>query len=356
MGKKRRFGGVAFTANRNFHGEAQSHKTMPSPNNQLPKAAPQSRSLFHYTNAEGLVGILENQTLHATHSNFLNDSTECKSILAVLLPTIEAELREVVPRLVEEKVFDRAILTDYGDEIYVREAEKMLQAMILATDRTAPFFITSFCIHDIDSPAFDHGLLSQWRGYARGGFAIEFDEQALDGLNQKERDKFRYQGLLTEKVTYRNHSEEVSPEKFGGLAGALLKSLFPKVSSKLTEILGSKSTVDFAGPFLSIAPFLKNANFEEENEYRIVALCNRPTKVESNDRREVKTIKFRPKPNGELIPFIALYEGLSGKLPIKGIILGPHQQQQSRRMALEILLEKCGLDIPIKVSEIPFRG
>jgi hypothetical protein len=40
---------------------------------ELP-APPQS--LYHYTDGEGLLGILTSRSLHATHSSFLNDQTE----------------------------------------------------------------------------------------------------------------------------------------------------------------------------------------------------------------------------------------------------------------------------------------
>jgi hypothetical protein len=323
--------------------------------NKVSNLSQTSRSLFHYTDVDGLIGILENQTLRATHSDFLNDSTECRTILSILLPMIETELREIVPKLVDLKVLNPTIMTDFGGEIYKLEAQKMLQAMVSATNNVAPYFITSFCIHDPSDPAYQHGLLSQWRGYARGGFAIEFDEVGLDKLNMEENKTHRYQGLVTEKVIYRDHADHVKSEAFSGLAGALLKNIFPKASDKLTGVLGSKSTDDIGKSFLSTAPFLKNASFEEENEYRIVALCNRPSVADPNDKRAIKPIQFRGKSNGEIIPFIALYEEMKITLPIKSIIAGPHHQQSSRIAALEILLEKCKLDVPIRSSEIPFR-
>lgn len=315
-----------------------------------------SRSLFHYTTADGLVGILENQSLFATHSEFLNDSSECKSILAVLLPRVEAELREVVPLLVERRLFHPSILTDNGDEIYRQEAENMLQALPSAGNHTAPYFISSFCIHEPDTSAYTQGLLSQWRGYGRGGFAIEFDEHTLDRLNVEENESRRYQGIITDQVTYQNHDDRVKNEYFSGFAGALLKNLFPKLSDQLDAILGPKTTDDFARPFLSIAPFLKDPSFEEENEYRIVALCNRPNIKDESDHRSAKPIRFRTKASGQLVPYVALYEELKTKLPIKSIIIGPHPHQSSQQMALEILLEKAGFtDVAIRLSSIPFR-
>jgi hypothetical protein len=184
-------------------------------------------------------------------------------------------------------------------------------------------------------------------------------------LNHEEREKFRYQGILANKVEYENHHARVRTEDFAGFAGALLKNLIPDAVAKVPDLLGTRVTDDFARPFLSVAPFLKHASFEEENEYRIVALCNRPTVSDENDKRLVKPIKFRARSTGQVVPYISLYEqpktggGLMRqskvKLPVKSIIVGPHRHQYAQRAALEILLEQAGLEVPIRFSGIPFR-
>jgi hypothetical protein len=314
-----------------------------------------SRSLFHYTSAQGLVGILESQSLFATHSEFLNDTTECKIIREILLPRLEAELKDAVPKLVQRKIMDPAVLSDMSDNLFRQEADNMLRAMSQAANSTAPYFISSFCVHEAGTPAYNHGLLSQWRGYAKGGFAIEFDEAGIDDLNKAEQRSYRYQGIATDRVVYKDHDKKVTAEQFTGIGTALLKSLIPKVADQLTDVLGTKTVDDFAHPFLSIAPFLKHESFEEEKEYRIVALCNRPTVYEEDDERPSKNIRFRSNVSGQVIPYISLYEGLKTQLPIKSIIIGPHQHQSGRQLSAEILLEQLGLVIPIKIFEIPFR-
>ena len=160
-----------------------------------------SRSLFHYTSADGLVGILQTQSLFATHSAFLNDSTECRIIRDILLPRLEKELREATPKLIERRVMDPKILTDFGDELFRQEADNMLQAMSQATNNTAPYFITSFCVHEPNTPAYNDGLLSQWRGYAKGGFAIELDEIGIDDLNVADEPGIGIRGLLRTQLS-----------------------------------------------------------------------------------------------------------------------------------------------------------
>jgi hypothetical protein len=315
----------------------------------------QSRSLFHYTTGEGLIGILSSQSLHATHAHFLNDLSEGRLILEILRPVLESELAEVTPTLIRLGLMRSDFMTHFGNSIYRREADNMLGAMTRATDNVAPYFISSFCIHDEKDSAYQHGLLSQWRGYARGGFAIEFDEVEIDRLNSQEHKTFSYQGMFTDTVAYKDHADRVDTKNFAGFASMMLRNILKTNSEDAIKILGNKTAVDYAPYFLSAAPFLKHPSFEEENEYRIVALCSRSNLAKSLGTRPEKPIKFRTRSTGQVVPYISFYEEMKTKLPIKGIIVGPQAEQENGRMAAEILLEQCGITAPIRMSEIPFR-
>jgi hypothetical protein len=41
---------------------------------------------------------------------------------------------------------------------------------------------------------------------------------------------------------------------------------------------------------------------------------------------------------------------------IKRIIIGPHQEKEKRKRAIEILLNQLGIDAEVSVSEIPYLG
>jgi len=256
-----------------------------------------SRSLFHYTSGEGLLGILGSGTLFASHYNFLNDKTEGNTLRELLLPLLEKETRTFVPKLIKEGIIKPELLAAHGANYYKDEVGKMFDSMTAATDSVSPYFITSFCMHEEGTSDHAHGLLSQWRGYARGGYAIKFDEFAIDELTKRESAKCRLQGILTDSVHYRDLDKIVSAERFEGFAAALFKAVLeqvlPNAVRKLTEILGDKTSEDFADPYLSTVPFIKNIGFEEENEYRIVALCNRVDVAEDGDDREYKPMHFR---------------------------------------------------------------
>jgi hypothetical protein len=316
-----------------------------------------SRSLFHYTTAQGLLGIIKDQALFATHADFSNDSSECKLIRAYIANVLSSEYKELVPQLIDMKIIDPDLLRMHGILVFEKEADNSVNAMLRATNNTAPYFVTSFCIHDDKSYEYSHGLLSQWRGYGLGGFAIEFDELEIDKLIEAELAGWKYQGILSNTVAYEDHEQHADPSRFKGMAGAFLREILPKKipDEDLNKILGTQTIDDYGRHFLSVAPFLKHRGFREESEYRIVALCNRPTKNDPGDERKVKEIHFRSRQDGHVVPYISLFENLDKPLPIKGIIIGPHPQQDNQRGAVELLLERYGVKAPVRVSELPFR-
>jgi hypothetical protein len=330
----------------------------------LPVTPPKSRSLFHYTTAEGLLGIVRDRALFATHADFANDSSECRVILPYLTKILENEFSQIVPKLIKLKAMSHGILIDYGNSLYEEEARNCVRTMLRAANNTTPYFITSFCVHDKKDHAYSHGLLSQWRGYAVGGFAIEFDELSIDELNKEEHAGWQYSGILTNVVEYENHEDRVRSADFKGMAGAFLRTILQKelVSAMLSgkrkeldDILGNAPMGRFTRPFLSVAPFLKHIGFSEESEYRILALCNRPTKSEPGDKRKIKKFNFKSRRDGNVVPYIAMYAGLGKPLPIKGIIIGPHAQQENQRTAVELLLEQHDIKAEVRVSATPFR-
>jgi hypothetical protein len=62
-----------------------------------------------------------------------------------------SELKEAVPKLVQRKIMAPNALSDFDDDLFRQEANTMLRAMSDAANETAPYFITSFCIHDAGS-------------------------------------------------------------------------------------------------------------------------------------------------------------------------------------------------------------
>lgn len=314
---------------------------------------PKSRSLFHYTNAAGLIGIIQSQSLFATHANFLNDSAECKILVDLLRPRITEETKRLSDQLIQLGLLKKDILLE-GESIFSKQADVVLNSILRATENISPIYICSLCLHDPEQPAYKNGLLSQWRGYGSGGFAIEFDELQIDQLTLLENSSFRYQGLLTNVVHYDDHEQAAKLDRFDGLAKATHRNLFER-DKVMNEIFGDKQIDHFMLPLLSTLPFLKDAGFREENEYRIAALCNRPGVGKLEDPRAPKDVHFRSSVSGAVVPYIKLFAGLTEKLPIKAILVGPHRNQDNQQTALRLLLDQHQIDAEIRRSELTFR-
>src|SRR5258706_1080187 len=137
-------------------------------------------------------------------------------------------------------------------------------------------------MHDAGSEESEHGLLSQWRGYGLGGFAIEFDTDELDKLTQLENAQRSVQMISTRKVAYRDHEAKADLKRFEGLSRATLGNAFRAVAPSLAartdvaEVIGNRPLEDFVRRFLETVPFLKTPRFEGEREYRLVASATRP--------------------------------------------------------------------------------
>jgi hypothetical protein len=313
--------------------------------NASPPPGKISRPLFHYTDARGLIGILETKCLFATHADFLNDSSECQLLKGIVGPQLVSEFEEAA------KKFPRMAILNKTPEQLV---DAVFNSVLTTIERTSPFYITSFCLHPDGSEGYANGLLSQWRGYASGGFAIQFDEDDLDQLTVLENHKFSHAGILTERVHYKDHAKQVDLRKFEGMAGSMLLSI-SEDASEVAKIFGDKKLVEYMKPFLEVVPFLKNGGFSEEQEYRSVALCIRPGHRPDIDKRDIRDVSFRVSSNGSVLPYVKLFNELERELSIKAVIIGPHHNQENQRKAVSLLLEQHKVKADVRLSKIPFR-
>ena len=154
--------------------------------------------LFHYTNAKGLTGIIESQSIWATDYRYLNDSTEIKFFLQyclsdLLRPISEEYLNELITQDSNAQLsIDRQGGREKVISSYIRDTldvgEKIFLGSQNAEDALAEPYIISFCTAPKPEDHYyqlvsKHGLLSQWRSYGRdGGYAIVFDTARLTKL------------------------------------------------------------------------------------------------------------------------------------------------------------------------------
>ena len=219
------------------------------------------KSLFHYTSREVFWKIVEDETFLARHILFSNDSEEYE--------------------LGKEKI-DK-ILKQIGSTADIEEPEKNERYMIC------------FCE--------EKDLLSQWRGYAQNGIAMEFDfSLGRYGLTNADGTKTQFssyhcftlvnnEAAMKKKVYDKDDSAEYNVEEYE----KRYVSRTDKKSEKLVtlciaapykvfyveknesedndfdKMLQSLQSMDNTVPnLIKLIPYIKNEKFGEEMEYRLV--------------------------------------------------------------------------------------
>jgi len=314
--------------------------------------------LYHYTTWDGLIGILQTQTLWATHYKFLNDYSEIVLFRDKLISLILPYVREAYEKLIKQSPHIEQSINEKGGlgQVVQHDTEVVIDAQYRATGDE--IYILSFCGQHENPNVNRNGLLSQWRGYgAGGGFALVFDTQKLEEMLEVEAKRFEYSAGHFSDLIYSDDEKKLKEElsdELSILANNVKQFFHHAKFSEKEESDASKCYI----PFVKCISRYKHYGFSEENEVRIVAL---PTvldqeylKLASSNGVKLKPekeIKFRKK-NGQHIPYIELFNSIDIDLPIEKIIVGPHKEKETRVAALRAMLRKTKIEITC--SDIPY--
>lgn len=302
--------------------------------------------LFHYTSAAGLKGILETQSLWASHALHQNDAEEIKLFFDRRLTTIiEEELSAV--STAENQGSIKATAVQFKDSI---------KKVTLAFNQP---YIFSMCGTN-DGRIAEHGLLSQWRGYGKeGGYALVFETGGFKQQLGRERDRFHYQSMQWANVYYHDEksaNQRVAPEIFQ--AEMALRAGIREFASNPGEDV-MQSTYEAV---TTLSCLYKHWGFAEEHEIRVVAIPAHSSvrNAASLDGKPAKPQRTFIR-SGCPIPYIELLAPptrASPKelLPIRRIIVGPHRDKEQRRDAVQLIIDEVGIQAEVTISEIPYIG
>jgi len=200
------------------------------------------RYLYHYTNAQGVLGILQSNRIWATNSRFMNDPTEIA----------------YATRLVRE-IMESVWLKE--DTRLLRELKDSVSHFINEYENNARVYIACFCTQG--------DLLSQWRGYGAvgGGYAIGFiarhiGAQDFTSLNPPE--------PILRKVIYdRRTQERLVSDWLRGLS--ILEHARRKKPSQTKALQRSDQAWGEFNMFLSeCLNWFKDPTYREEQEWRVI--------------------------------------------------------------------------------------
>jgi hypothetical protein len=277
--------------------------------------------LYHYTTAQGLLGILKTGSLWATNSRFLNDPTEIEYATQLF-------------RRIADEEFGK-----YGSPspTHVAYWQKCVASWLDYYEQEAKVYVACFSA--------DGDLLSQWRGYGAtgGGYAIGF---ATTPLPQSQQDVGATPGFAMRRVIYNPNTQE-------GLVRERVKALCEPGKTSSRDQEGWFSTF-----FSECLNCFKHPAFEEEREWRAIQFGRQAG-------RDISSLKFDFRTSlSRIIDYTQLNlkatDGkFAGKLPISAVCYGPTLDAKTTERSLKILLGAHGYDVGlvhIKRSKVPFTG
>jgi hypothetical protein len=263
-------------------------------------------TLSHYTTLEGLKGIVETGLLWASNASFLNDKAELSHALKV------AKL--AIVKLSSEKT--------------MKQWSPMLKKVIAEfEDGGVPdTFVACFCRSDDN--------LSQWRGYGGTvqGVSLTFDRKKIS--KRLEPDKAAFFKVQYSKLSTAQKLSTALSEEIGKLAGLDELVGEPNETQRYNELRDRVS---------ALLPRFKHLGFADEREWRYAI----QRKVEPKD------LRFRVS-NNKVVPYIMI--GAShNPLPITAARIGPGPDQELTMRSVKLFLNSSGYDVPVTMSEVPFR-
>lgn len=254
--------------------------------------------LYHYTDADGLLGLLGKPKAPAeiwmSQIQYLNDHKEwwhAYEFIGDSLWTLKSDARPIV------KSF-----ADYWH-----------QSLGIKNHNNRPTgaFQRTFIFSVSEAP----DLLSQWRGYTpNGGYCIEFNPAALQSIAQKN-------GFQLRKCIYEDQEkQELVQAFFNSLVQELLSgAISPEVEKQIPDTrqaIISSAGLKLQQQFGQFACYFKHSSFREEKEWRLFGVVP----AGGTDPRE----RWRTR-RDLILPYcaIALPDSINGEPIINGIIVGP---------------------------------
>jgi hypothetical protein len=277
--------------------------------------------LYHYTRETGLLGIIKDRQIWATHTQYLNDRREFLHAVDLVGGEIQ--------RLLDNQS------TRHAEAPRNEALKRMLSALSPSPEHV------NVCVCSLSE---DSDSLSQWRAYGgSSGFAIGFSPEVLGAAVEK-------QGFFLAKCIYDPTDQlDVVQALVGEVLDEHLSNRWVSEDPEMDELL-RKNGGNLLPYLYRYAPMLKDRSFEEEREWRIIS---RPIPAHSLDCREGRSL---------IIPYFRLPLWEDGqKTQIHEIVVGPTRDGErsvssvSRLVRGRRVISDRGVDTLVRSSQVPYR-
>jgi Protein of unknown function (DUF2971) len=308
-----------------------------------PRPTPATGLLHHYTTADGLKGIIENNELWATSAYFLNDSSEITYGYGLLKEVLDDWLKK------NQRPDDSMTLG------VARGLRQLFGEDLLNRNMIRPIYLACFCEDD--------NLLSQWRTYGQsGGYALGFKVPpniAIAGLGFKPEPN-----TYTAKWARVEYDRNEQAKKCSDILNPLL-AVFddPDTARAITKVT-DHPLCGYSQIFRGIADLLleeivsfKNEAFKVEKEWRVIVRQREFTKQGTDDGGKTPMAVHFLTSHGMVVPYIKLIPtDPAKKLPIACVRTGPMLDKTTAGMGVYTMLEKNGFPhLQVRGSEISVR-
>jgi hypothetical protein len=274
-------------------------------------------NLYHYTNLDGLQGILNNSEIWLSNMYFLNDKNEYELGLRIVIEELE--------------VYKKGFSILKSTKHFVEALEK---AIDFIKDKEPPYILSLTANND---------LLSQWRGYTNNGVGVNigFDKEFF------RKNSFKvYKCLYDSKEQRKLISHIITESIFMFVGISHSQGIFEE--DKEAELKDYENAILIAGNYfidrtILACSLIKDNSFAEEDEWRALFI------------NKNKDISFLNK-GTFLKPFIKYsFDNLNEA--ISEIIIGPNPEKELCHLSIKLLLEKYNISTDkISISDIPYRN
>lgn len=271
--------------------------------------------LYHYTDLEGLKGILTSRSFWFTHSSSFNDPSELvygRALVADVLRALEDEESDSAARKFLRKLSNlSAGFEALGYNVYA----------------------VSFCESD--------NLLSQWRAYAsRGqGFSIGIRLTSDTVFYERLHNRNSATHVVLRRIVYdrREQADIVSRYVAAVLESVKKARTRRERSGNIPEVWDSVVVMQTLNVLFDLMLSFKHPAFSEEREWRLIKVLQSEFKSE--------LVRFRHG-DGQLVPYIPIYLGETRQsqlfFPIVSIKVGPMLDESSWKQVLEVFAYSQG--------------
>ena len=268
--------------------------------------------IYHYSDLNGLQGIISNHDLWLTQSRYSNDDEE-------LIHGFE---------IMREALQEAAAATKSNQyRTYLKHVEQIFEI-----PPTEGVYICSFCEKD--------NLLSQWRSYSANGtgVSIGFDPKRFSYITGSDSPP---SGLVRLWKVFYNKDTQKSL-----IRDALEFAYRESDHHPLTDV--ARQAAEAIQFFI---PTFKNQDFEEEQEIRLIFTPFPSSTVKP---------RFRVA-RGMLVPYYSLQELDTNPskcpLPIVTVRIGPSANKRLNHESTKMLLANSGFpNVSVDCSDTPYRG